>query len=167
MDTKKSRPLLLAGEIIAIVVFSCSVFFYAIYAYALLIAGALTEGFTGSVADTTEIFIMIYYLFGLMLASVVGLIITSVACASANAPIEKFNKRQGLLITSIVLTLLIVLASLLGVLVTNFISLVIVVALIVAAVLMSIGLGKGRADAKKIGSEQPQNIETNTQIFSE
>ena len=167
MDTKTSRPLLLAGEIIAIVAFVCSLFFYAVFAYMLLIAGVLSEGFTGSAADTTEIFMMIYYLFGLVIASVVGLVITSIACANANAPIEKFNKRQGLLITSIVITAIIVLASMLGVYITGFASLVLVLALIVAVVLMSVGLGKGRADAKKVASEQVQNTDANAPTISE
>lgn len=142
MDKKVPRPLLFAGEIVSIIAFAASIVFYIVWAYLMLVAGALAEGLTGAAADTSEIFAIFYYMLALVVISIVGVIITSVACANSRSSAEKFKQKQGIIIASGVYSIVFCVISAVGVYFTNFISLVLWCALLAGAVLVFVGRKK-------------------------
>lgn len=146
MDKKVSRPLLFAGEVVTIITFAISIIFYIVWAYVMLVAGALAEGLTGAAADTTEIFYIFYYMLILAIFSVIGVIISSIACARSKKIFDKAKHKSGIFIASGIYNLVFCLISAVGVYLTSFISLLFWVAIVVGAVLIFIGYKKIKLD---------------------
>lgn len=106
MVERIKRPLYLAGEILAIVIHVVVIIYSAFTALALIVAGALAEGFSGGNAETALLGLMVILSFILCVLSLFGIVFSSIACARAGWDVKKFNSHKVLMIISVALCFL-------------------------------------------------------------
>ena len=106
MEERIKRPLYLAGEILAIVIHVVVIIYSAFTALALIVAGALAEGFSGGNAETALLGLMVILSFILCMLSLFGIVFSSIACARAGWDVKKFNSHKALMIISVALCFL-------------------------------------------------------------
>ncbi len=106
MEERIKRPLYLAGEILAIVIHVVVIIYSAFTALALIVAGALAEGFSGGNAETALLGLMVILSFILCVLSLFGIVFSSIACARAGWDVKKFNSHKVLMIISVALCFL-------------------------------------------------------------
>ena len=106
MEERIKRPLYLAGEILAIVIHVVVIIYSAFTALALIVAGALAEGFSGGNAETALLGLMVILSFILCVLSLFGIVFSSIACARTGWDVKKFNSHKVLMIISVALCFL-------------------------------------------------------------
>lgn len=156
-----NRPFLLAGLIITLISFIVLTIssFYGIYA--IFILGELSNSLNDTGLDSVMGILAISFVLVLVFA-VLGIIFSSISLSRTRLSPEEFQKKRGLITTTIVFAIIIAVLEFIG-LFSEFaiLNLIFVILLIVAIVFMFIGRNKKFSvteDAKELNNDISNQI---------
>ena len=163
MENKVSRPLLLTGLIISLIVFailtiSCIVSMTIIPA--LLEAMGSSEA--GALGDAMIGMLMFFFII-IAAFSILGVVFSAVSIARWNLPPTEFDKKKGLITTTFVFCVIIAVLELISLFsMFDVLNLILTIVLIVAAVFIMIDRTKNKALLEKAKTDA-QNAALNAQ----
>ena len=162
MDNKSSRPLLLVGLIITLICFIVLTISSLYGIYATIIIGDLSNSLNDAGLNSAVAILAIS--FGLILIfTVLGIIFSSIALSRTRLPQEEFNRKRGMITTTIVFAIIIAVLEIFGLLSEfNLFNLIFIIVLIVAVVLMIIGRNK---KVKSLQENQDNQNNINNQNY--
>ncbi len=150
MENKVSRPLLLTGLIIALVVFVILTISSVI---AMTMIPALLEALSGGSADAlgdAMVGMMMFMFIIIAVFSILGVVFSAISISRWNLPPAEFDNKKGLITTTFVFCVIIAVLELLS-LISAFdvLNLILTIVLVVAAVFIMIDRNKNKALLEK------------------
>lgn len=146
MENKVSRPFLLTGSIIALIVFVIITISSAYIAFIGSIAGGLSESLGGATEESQLVVGTIIFVAVLLMAfSICGIVFSSISIARWRLDPEQFDKKKGIITTTFVFCVIVAVLELFGLFSQfNILDVVVLIALIVSAVFIMIDRNKNK-----------------------
>ena len=137
-----SRPLLLAGLIITLICFIVLTISSLYGIYAILIIGELSNSLNDTGLNSALAILVVSFIL-VLIFTVLGIIFSSISLSRTRLPQEEFNRKRGMITTTIVFAIIIAVLEIIGLFSEfNVVNLIFSIALIVAIVFMFVGRNK-------------------------
>lgn len=155
MENKVSRPLLLTGLIIALILFIALTFGSAYLALVFALFGGIA-GASGSEASELVLMTMVFVFILIAAFSIIGIVFASISISRWKLPPQEFDKKKGIITTTFVFCVIIAVLELFGVFETfNVAGLIAVIILMIAATFIMVDCVKN----KKLLKEEQMRAE--------
>lgn len=163
MEKLTKRPFLLAGLIINIVAFAIYIIDCILIIFTL--ASAMSSA-GGTIDETIQAAVVLVMLITILLLAfcITGVVFSAVCIPRYTLSPEKFSKKKGLIMTTFIFDVVVVLLSIIGFCSGSFsvLGIIIVLALIAAAVFIMIDYSKNSKLLAKEKEEQQKNETVNS-----